>query len=333
MSTVYHNRFGIDPSIKAPTDSQWKEVRARVDAMAGDVASEVRSRISTAASDGKISAAEFFAKDSFAVGGLSFGRSDDSIQGAMTGDVNALGLRAGRIDGFDVVALRELLADATLQLDPEVRSYAEQRVAAYDADLKAGHIAAGTYVDRSGAIHELAEGRVEVDYDAFIKRMNPADWSPNLPRYRGGEVRQLEKLEQADGTVEYRQQERMSLDRYPNNLDMTKNSITTVGPEGARVAWHVFHSDPTALSGNQQSVFKDDGYIDFARTADNKVLIRTHSLHQIATPGTKLAAHLLGQRLTGEIAGQFGLATFFKETIERYRAIGEGQQPAVKLDR
>jgi len=333
MQTVYRNRFGIDPSIKPPTDGEWKEVRARVDAMAGDIAGEVRSRISAASSDGKISAAEFFAKDSFAVGGVRIGRRDDSIQGAMTGDVHALGLSAGRIDSFDVVAMRSMLADQQVQLEPEVRSFLAQRVDAYDAELKAGHISAGTYVDQSGAIHELAEGRVEVDYDAFIKRMNPADWSPNLPRYRGGEVRQIDKQEHADGTVEYRQQERMSLDRYPSNLDMTKNSITTVGRDGARVAWHVFHSDATALSGHQKSVFKDDGYIDFSRTADNKVLIRTHSLHQIATPGTKLAAHLLGQRLTGEIAGQFGLAGYFKETIERYRAIGEGTLDAVKASR
>ncbi|MBI5497455.1 MAG: hypothetical protein HY904_20760 [Deltaproteobacteria bacterium] len=329
MTTVYSNRFPIHPSVKTPDDAAWKQVRSGVDSLRGDMSAELRARLDKAGADKRITRDEYFSP-----GGAGLvGTPNNSIQGAMREDVHLAGLRVGKVDTFDVTALRAALADTSVSLDPAVRRDMTALVERHDDALRRGEILTGTHVDKQGGIHELTEGRINVDYDTFMARMNPLDWSPNLPRYRGGEVRELSRTQRPDGVLEVHQQERMSLDSFPSNLDMTKNSIVEIGEQGTKVSWHVFHSDPSALTLKTRSVMKDDGYIDFQRTDDGKVLVRSHSVHQVRTPGTQLARFVLGQGLTNELTGQAGLGGFFKEMVQRYRDIGEGRRAAVDTRR
>jgi hypothetical protein len=120
------------------------------------------------------------------------------------------------------------------------------------------------------------------------------------------------------------QQERMVLG-VPA-LDMTKNSVVRVGKDRARVRWQVTHSDRTALTLGRKTVLMDNGWIEFTRTKDNRVQITTRSEHKISTT----PSHWLGKIApkTTEKLMAASLRSYFKQTVERYKAIGEGRRSA-----
>lgn len=335
MKSVYSsgNGHNLSPNLHVPSDGDWQKVRDGVRSLKRDVATHVAKSIERAAADNDVRDREYFAKDAFSIGAFKFGKGADTIEGAMKRDIGVGSLRAGQVDSFDIRALRQLSGEGKIDLDPKVRQDINAKVAAYDQAIEDGVIQTGAYVDDAGVIHELTEGRIDVSYDAFLQTMPPENWSPNLPRYKGGEVAEVDRREHGDGSREVYQQERMSIDSVPNNLDMTKDSIVEVGPDRSRVSWHVFHSDPTARTLGQVSVQKDDGYLEFIRTDDDMVLARCHSAHKISTPSTKLARFFLGKSLTNEITGQTGLTGFFKDVVQNYRDIATGKVSAAVVDR
>lgn len=327
VKTVFRsgNSHPISNTLTSPKEQDWQKVRDGVKSLEGKTSEGLEEQIFKAASDGRISSQEYFGRgDSFSIANKAVGIRDGSISSAMKDDMSLGRLRFGDVDTFDIVVAKKILTDSSVELDPKVRADLEKKVSAFDSKLKSGEILSGAFVDSTGAVHELAQGRVEVDYDKFVKTMPPENWSPNLARYNGGEVRELERVEQGPGSYQIKQQERMSIDQVPNNLDMTKNTVVDVDPEGARVSWHVFHSDPTKSTLAMKSVIQDDGYIDFKRTEDGKVLVTTHSKHKIETPSSKLGQFFLGRQTANELVGQMGLRSYFTDVIANYRAIAEG---------
>lgn len=178
-------------------------------------------------------------------------------------------------------------------------------------------------VVRDGVVHEKASVIANVSYETFIKRMDPASWSLNLPQRWGGEVVRL-RDGRRNGLGTVLQQERMVLG-VPA-LDMTKNTVVHVGKDRARIRWQVTHSDRSLPTLGHKTVQMDNGWIEFSRTADNKVEIVTRSAHRISTapsvPIEKLAPSLANKLFAASLRG------YFKSTVKRYKEIGEGLRQA-----
>ena len=178
-------------------------------------------------------------------------------------------------------------------------------------------------VVRDGVVHEKASVIANVSYDTFIRRMDPASWSLNLPQRWGGEVIRL-RDGRRNGLGTVLQQERMVLG-VPA-LDMTKNTVVHVGKDRARVRWQVTHSDRSLPTLGHKTVQMDNGWIEFSRTADNRVKIVTRSAHRISTapsvPIEKLAPSVADKLFAAS------LRSYFKSTVKRYKAIGEGRRQA-----
>jgi hypothetical protein len=177
---------------------------------------------------------------------------------------------------------------------------------------------------RNGVIHERATVIANVNYDTFIKRLDPANWSKNLPQRWGGEVSRLRDGRGTLGRGTVLQQERMVLGLPA--LDMTKNTVVRVGKDRSRIQWQVTHSDRTALTLGRKTVLMDNGWIEFSRTRDNRVQITTRSAHKISTT----PSHWLGKiapRTTERLMAA-SLRSYFKNTVKRYKDIGEGRRAA-----
>ena len=177
---------------------------------------------------------------------------------------------------------------------------------------------------KGGVIHERATVIANVNYDTFIKRVDPANWSKNLPQRWGGQIARLEDGRGASGRGTVLQQERMVLG-VPA-LDMTKNTVVRVDKNRSRIQWQVTHSDRTALTLGRKTVLMDNGWIEFARTPNNKVQITTRSAHKISTT----PSHWLGKLApkTTERLMAASMRSYFKSTVKRYKAIGEGRKAA-----
>lgn len=173
-------------------------------------------------------------------------------------------------------------------------------------------------------IHERATVIANVDYDTFIRRLDPTGWSKNLPQRWGGEVTRVGGHRGAGGTRTALQQERMVVGLPA--LDMTKNTVVRVGKDRARILWQVTHSDRTPLTLNRETVRKDDGWIEFARTPDNRVQITSRSAHAISTAPSDWLGKLAPK--TAERLTAASLASYFRQTVGRYKAIGEGRRIA-----
>jgi len=224
---------------------------------------------------------------------------------------------------FPIKAPRPGIADFTKALR------ASRAVDRTQIPLLATNRAAARTVVRGDMIHEVAKVIANVDYDTFVKRMDPADWSLNLPQRWGGEVARMRDTRQASrgGVGAVLQQERMTLG-IPA-LDMTKNTVVTVGKDRATIRWQVTHSDATLLTLGRRTVLADNGSISFSRTADNKVEITTRSAHKVTTlpslPIERLAPRLASALMAASLRG------YFKSTVQRYKEIAEGQRPARRL--
>jgi hypothetical protein len=178
-------------------------------------------------------------------------------------------------------------------------------------------------VVKDGIVHEKGTVIANASYDTFIRRMDPANWSKNLPQRWGGQVVRIkDRRRQGLGTV--LQQERMVLG-IPA-LDMTKNTVVHVGKDRARIRWEVTHSDRSLPTLGRKTVKMDNGWIEFSRTADNRVKIVTRSAHKITTapsvPIEKLAPNTANKLFAAS------LRSYFKSTVKRYQAIAEGRRSA-----
>ncbi len=177
---------------------------------------------------------------------------------------------------------------------------------------------------KGDVIHERATVVAKVNYDTFIKRLDPASWSKNLPQRWGGQVTRFKDGRGAGGRGTVLQQERMVIGLPA--LDMTKNTVVRVGKDRARILWQVTHSDRTPLTLGRKTVLMDNGWIEFARTPDNSVQITSRSAHKISTT----PSHWLGKiapRQTEKLMAA-SLSSYFKQTVNRYKAIGEGRRTA-----
>ncbi|MBI5511384.1 MAG: hypothetical protein HY903_21710 [Deltaproteobacteria bacterium] len=255
----------------------------------------------------------------------------ERLLGVARADLKIGPISTGSVDTFDVRVLEALLARPGLRIHPQARARIEADVAAAREALERGAIRSGAFAGSDGAIHELCQGKIDVAFDDFIAKMRPEDWSPNLAEYRGGEVREISRAKDGRGHEIVRQQERMQLGSLPNVLDMTKNTVVDKGPTAARVTWQVVHSDATPATFFLSTVQRDDGYIEFAKTADGKVLVTTRSAHLIRTPISAVAGAVAG-RVTGELTAR-QLKGYFVAVIERYRAIAAGSVPVKAVDR
>lgn len=181
-------------------------------------------------------------------------------------------------------------------------------------------------VVRDGVVHEKAAVIANVNYDTFIQRLDPARWSVNLPQRWGGQVEKMRdtRTPTRHGRGMVLQQERMVLG-IPA-LDMTKNTVVAVGKNRTRIQWQVTHSDRSLPALGHKTVKMDNGWIEFSRTPDNRVKIVTRSAHKIST-----APSLLIEKLAPALADKAfaaSLRSYFKQTVKRYKAIGEGLKPA-----
>jgi hypothetical protein len=184
-------------------------------------------------------------------------------------------------------------------------------------------------VIKDGVVHEMGKVIANVNYDEFMKRMDPADWSLNLPQRWGGQVVRMKdtRSPERDGRGAVLQQERMVLG-VPA-LDMTKNSVVTVGKNRSLIRWQVTHSDRSLPALFHKTVKMDNGWIEFARTADNKVEITTRSAHSISTLPSVLLEKA-APRLSSKIFA-LSLKSYFTSTVKRYQQIAEGQKAAKSL--
>lgn len=193
--------------------------------------------------------------------------------------------------------------------------------------LEAGSVAQARTMVKDGVIHEVAKVKADVDFDTFISRMDPADWSLNLPQRWGGDVKRLRDTRKGGTTGFVLQQERMALG-IPA-LDMTKNTVVKVGKDTAMVRWQVTHSDATLLTLGRKTVLMDNGWISFSRTPDNKVEIVSRSAHKVTT-----APSLPLEKLAPGVAASLtaaSLRSYFTRTVQRYKEIGEGRRTARAL--
>jgi len=176
---------------------------------------------------------------------------------------------------------------------------------------------------RDGIIHEKATVVANVPFKDFMRRMDPADWSRNLPQRWGGQIVRLKDRQGPRGRTVL-QQERMVLG-IPA-LDMTKNTVVKVGQDRATVRWQVTHSDRSLPTLGHRTVLMDNGWIEFARTQDNKVRITTRSAHKVSTVPSAVLSKI-APRLTEKVLAA-SLRSYFKQTVKRYKAIAEGTRRA-----
>jgi hypothetical protein len=306
------NNIGI--TIHKPAPEAFDQALAKAQAINGATPPRVASVQAEITADKVVTAAEY-----------------DRLLGAARTDLKIGPITKGSVDTFDVRVLEELLNRPSLTIQPQARARIEADIKAAHAALERGEIRSGAFADKDGVIHELCQGKIDVPYDRFVAKMNPADWSPNLAQYRGGEVLPISRAVDAAGHEIIKQQERMQIGTLPNVLDMTKNTVVDKGPDKARVTWEVVHSDASAATFFMSSVQRDNGYIEFAKTPDGKVLVTTRSAHVIQTPIAAVAGKL-SERITGEMTAM-QLKDYFVAVIERYREVATGKVPAKSVDR
>lgn len=133
-----------------------------------------------------------------------------------------------------------------------------------------------TKIEDKVALHEITVGLLNVPFNDFQKRFNPAkDWGKYLYKYAGGEV--LTDLYD-ENHKEVLQRERMLLGApwYALGvplLDMSKYEIIEYENNKVSVKWKVSFSE-------NNSVFLDIGYVKFQKY-QNKTIVIFNSIHRI----------------------------------------------------
>ncbi len=155
---------------------------------------------------------------------------------------------------------------------------------------------------------EITHGLIEVPFETFLERFDPAEWGLNLDHYLGGELRVFESDVQGRPTA---QVERMVLSPFPcdwetplSNQDMTKVERIVYDFDSVTVYWRVMYSD-------NGSTLSDVGTVSFLRHGDD-TLVEFHSAHRLGTP--------LGTALPNSIA-MLTLPDFFSDHLRYYRQL------------
>lgn len=167
-----------------------------------------------------------------------------------------------------------------------------------------------TKIEDKVALHEITIGLLNVPFNAFQKRFNPAkDWGKYLYKYAGGEV--LTDLYN-ENHKEVLQRERMLLGApwYALGvplLDMSKYEIIEYENNKVSVKWKVSFSE-------NNSVFLDIGYVKFQKY-QNKTIVIFNSIHRI---DQGWFGNALPEFIKTPIALQT-LSDMFKGHIENYK--------------
>lgn len=167
-----------------------------------------------------------------------------------------------------------------------------------------------TKIEDKVALHEITVGLLNVPFNDFQKRFNPAkDWGKYLYKYAGGEV--LTDLYD-ENNKEVLQRERMLLGApwYAVGvplLDMSKYEIIEYTTNNVSIKWKVSFSE-------NNSVFLDIGYVKFQKY-QNKTIVIFNSIHRI---DQGWFGNALPEFIKTPIALQT-LSDMFKGHIENYK--------------
>ncbi len=131
---------------------------------------------------------------------------------------------------------------------------------------------------------EFTQLFINMPYETFLKRFNPADWGQSLAGYIGGEVQVIEKDKQ---NRPVRQLERMVLTAPLRRLDMTKSEVIVYEDNKATVYWRVYHSD-------NKTTKTDIGYVEFSSLDQNSTCMTFHSAHKLYLPNFLVRITLAG---------------------------------------
>lgn len=172
--------------------------------------------------------------------------------------------------------------------------------------------------DPKPAIVEFTRGFIDLEYDEFVRRLNPCQWGKSLANYEGGDTAPYDgEVKNANETWQI---ERMVLGLFDfgvfrpvieglaavfppvNKLiksDMTKTEIIISAANDSKVHWRVYHSD-------DDSVIDDIGSVEF-RSHDGGTLVTFHSAHVLK----------IGENIGPKTLGHM-VSHYFKESIRNY---------------
>lgn len=227
---------------------------------------------------------------------------DDDFQTDLTNNTN-LEIRALQLKFTDYpnIELNNDLKDKITKIQKKLLKKLQKEIISYSFATK---------IENKVALHEITVGLLNVPFNDFQKRFNPAkDWGKYLYKYAGGEV--LTDLYD-ENHKEVLQRERMLLGApwYAVGvplLDMSKYEIIEYENNKVSVKWKVSFSE-------NNSVFLDIGYVKFQKY-QNKTIVIFNSIHII---DQGWFGNALPEFIKTPIALQT-LSDMFKGHIENYK--------------
>lgn len=223
---------------------------------------------------------------------------DDDFQTDLTNNTN-LEIRALQLKFTDYP--NNDLKDKISEIQKKLLKKLQKEIISYSFTTK---------IENKVALHEITVGLLNVPFNDFQKRFNPAkDWGKYLYKYAGGEV--LTDLYD-ENNKEIFQRERMLLGApwYAVGvplLDMSKYEIIEYENNKVSVKWKVSFSE-------NNSVFLDIGYVKFQKYK-NKTIVIFNSIHII---DQGWFGNALPEFIKTPIALQT-LSDMFKGHIENYK--------------